>query len=120
VCVKVIGNISHVVVNVKLGELRGGYLSDALEHVGQVLGRGSGAVEAPHNHGHVANIALGDPADLVLVIPRGDSSGTAQITPLNVEEGGGVARHAGLKPERETSCSGSDERVGTGPHHREV
>ena len=52
----------------------------------QVVLGGRGAVEAPHDHRRLADIALGDPADLVLVIPRRDPRRPAEIAALDANE----------------------------------
>jgi hypothetical protein len=36
-------------------------------------------VLAPHDHGNVAHFAVGNPADVVLVVPRGQPGRFAQI-----------------------------------------
>src|SRR5262245_8209403 len=52
-----------------------------------MLGRWCGTVEAPYDHGHLTDVALGDPADLVLVVPGCDAGRAAEITTLRLAEG---------------------------------
>src|SRR5215467_5574744 len=77
--VVVVGDVAHVVVDVVLAHLGLGDLVQARPHVLEVLGRGRGAVPAPHHHGHVAHVALRDPADIVFVVPGRHALGPAQI-----------------------------------------
>ena len=48
-------------------------------HVGEVVRRRVDAVPAPHHHRRVADLALGDPAHVVLVEPVGDLGGLAEV-----------------------------------------
>ena len=48
-------------------------------HVREVVGRRLDAVLAPHDHRHRADLALGDPADVVLVVPGRDPRRLAQV-----------------------------------------
>jgi hypothetical protein len=47
--------------------------------VRDVLGRRRDAVVAPDHHRHRAQLAFGDPADLVLVVPGRDPLGPAEV-----------------------------------------
>jgi glucose-1-phosphate thymidylyltransferase len=78
--VVVVGDVAHVVVDVVLErEVRRDDRRQTLVHMGELgLGR-LGAVAAPHHHRGRADLALGDPADLVLVEPGRDPSRFAEI-----------------------------------------
>ncbi len=90
--VVVVGDVAHVVVDVALAaENAGGDLAQQRVHVGHVLGGRLGAVVAPHHHGHVADVALGDPADVVLVVPGRDPGRPAQVASADASEGGGAS-----------------------------
>jgi len=102
--VVVIGDIAHVVVDVELAELCGRHVPDSRLHVREVFGGRVGAVEAPHDHRHGADLTLGDPADLVLVIPGCDARGPAEVAAIDLDE-----RHA-KRYVRATSGLGSDGR----------
>src|SRR5215472_15019442 len=77
--VVVVGNVAHVVVHVVLAHLGESHVVQAGPHVLEVFGRGRGAVPTPDHHGHVAYVALGDPADVVLVVPGRHALGAAEI-----------------------------------------
>src|SRR5262249_25155965 len=70
--------------DVDVAELRLRDLAQSRVHVAQVLGRRRDPVRAPDDHRHLADLALGDPADLVLVIPGRDASGLAEVARRNV------------------------------------
>ena len=84
----VVGDIAHVIVHEDLPELVSGDFTETRVHVGQMVDGRLRAVEAPHHHRHVANIALGDPANIVFVVPRGDAGCATEITPVDLGEGG--------------------------------
>src|SRR5262245_37455895 len=67
--VEVIGDVAHVTVHPELAELRRGDLAQPLAHVRDVRFRGRRAVEAPDHHRRLADLAFGDPADVVLEEP---------------------------------------------------
>jgi hypothetical protein len=75
----VVGDVAHVVVDPELAEAGRRHLAEAMVHVGDVTGRGLGPVPPPHHHGHGADLALGDPAHVVLVVPGGEARGAAEI-----------------------------------------
>lgn len=81
--VPVVGDVPHVIVYVVLADLGQRDLAQARPHVLDVLGRRSRAMPAPHHHRHVTDIALGDPADVVLVIPRRHARRAAEIAALD-------------------------------------
>src|SRR5690348_13036009 len=88
--VVVVGDVAHVIVDVALAaEHAGGDLPQQGVHVALVLGGWLGAVVAPHHHGHVADVALRDPADVVLVVPGRDLRRPAQVASADAGEGGG-------------------------------
>src|SRR2546428_664775 len=86
--VPVVRDVPHVVVHPELPELLRGDFRQTLAHVRDVLVGGRGPVIPPDHHGHLADLALRDPADLVLVIPRGDPRGTAEIAAVDAGEPG--------------------------------
>jgi hypothetical protein len=45
-----------------------------------------GAVKAPNDHRDLADITLGDPADIVLVVPRRDARGAAEVAAFDLDE----------------------------------
>ena len=76
----VVGNVAHVVVDVVLeGEVLLNNECQALVHVGELVGRRLGAVAAPDDHRRRADLALRDPADLVLVEPGRDPRRLAEV-----------------------------------------
>jgi len=87
VCVIVVGDIAHVIVHVDLAELTSRDLAEPLVHVRQVLCGRFRAVEAPHYHWHIAHIALGDPANIVFVVPGRDAGCPTEITSVDLDEG---------------------------------
>src|SRR5690606_7906656 len=76
--VPVVGDVAHVVVDVVAVEDTVGHLGQPPRHVVAVLVGDVGAVPAPHHHGRRADLAVGDPAHVVLVIPGGDALGPAE------------------------------------------
>jgi hypothetical protein len=74
-----IGDVAHVVVEIELAKPIEGDLRDALMHMSQMLDGWLGAMEAPHNHWHFADVTLGNPADVVLVIPGRDARRATEI-----------------------------------------
>jgi hypothetical protein len=82
-----VGNIAHVIVHVNVAELASCYLAEALVHVTQMLGRRLRAVKTPYHHRHVAHITLGNPANIVLVVPGRDAGRSTEITPVHLDEG---------------------------------
>src|SRR5262249_6403570 len=76
----------------ELAELSSRDGSDAFVHVSELVARGLRAVKAPHHHRHLADLTLGDPADLVLVVPRSETRRPAQVAALHLDERG-VWRH---------------------------
>src|SRR5437870_4015065 len=84
--VVVVGDVAHVTVHPELAEPRRGDLAQSLAHVGDVrLGR-RGAVKPPDHHGRLADLALGDPADLVLEEPGRELQGPAEIAVFHADE----------------------------------
>ena len=82
----VVRDVSHVVVYVDIAELGGGNLAQPLVHVSEVLARRLGTMKPPNDHRDLAHVTLGDPADLVLVIPGGDARRSAEIAALDLGE----------------------------------
>ena len=82
--VVVVGDVAHVVVDVVAVEHRGGDAGELAVHVGEVVRRRVDAVPAPHDHRRVADLALGDPAHVVLVEPVGDLGGLAQVAAVGL------------------------------------
>ncbi|MDQ1467406.1 MAG: glucose-phosphate thymidylyltransferase [Actinomycetota bacterium] len=78
--VVVVGDVPHVVVDVVLErEVLRHDIGEALVHVGELRGGRLGSVTPPHHHRGRADLALGDPADLVLVEPGRDPRRLAQV-----------------------------------------
>src|SRR3954447_15067016 len=85
VCVVVVGDVPHVVVDVVLErEVLGDDAREVLVHVRQLGCGWVDAVPAPDDHRRRADLALGDPADVVLVVPRRDPRRFAEIAPVRV------------------------------------
>jgi len=82
-----IGDVAHVVVEIEVAEPIEGDLLDALTHMNQMLDGWLGAVEAPNDHRHFADVTLGYPTDVILVIPGGDAGGATEIAPLDFSKG---------------------------------
>lgn len=76
------GDRAQVVVDPQLAvEVTGDDLGQPTVQLGaHVIGRGR-IVGAPHDHRHRAALALGDPAQLVIVEPLGEWRRLAQLTP---------------------------------------
>jgi glucose-1-phosphate thymidylyltransferase len=78
--VVVVGDVPHVVVDIVLeGEVLRDDRGQALVHVGELGGGRLGAVATPDDHRGRADLALGDPTDLVLVEPGRDPRRLAQV-----------------------------------------
>src|SRR4029077_6847636 len=115
----VVGDVAHVAVDVVLAELGGRDLTQSLPHVGHVLGRRRGAVPAPDHHRHLADLALRDPADVVLVKPRRQFLGPRQIASVDLDQTGaherqGYPRYAQTVPTWHPAAP----RPGEGTHDR--
>src|SRR3989338_2974158 len=113
--VVVIGDVAHVSVHPELAELRRGDFPQSLPHVRDVRGGRLGAVVAPDDHGHLADLALGDPADLVLPVPGADPRSPAEVAAVHADEPGiltgiGAAAHGPTVPH--TAGSGGSEPRG--------
>ena len=84
--VVVIGDIAHVIINVPLphAELP---VSDDRESRAQGVAHfvtGVRVVDAPHDHRHQTNGAVGDPAQLVRKVPRGEHRRFAELTAVQL------------------------------------
>jgi hypothetical protein len=75
-----------VIVHVDLAELTSRDLAEPLVHVREVLRGRFRAVEAPHHHRYITHIALRDPANIVLVVPRRDAGCPTKITSVDLDE----------------------------------
>ena len=84
----VVGDVSHVIVDVELAELRRSYFSNPIMHVSQVFDGWLGSMKAPHDHRYRADLALRDPTDVILVIPSSNARGAAEIAAIHLHEGG--------------------------------
>lgn len=82
----VVRDVPHVVVDVELAELRRRDRAETLVHVPEMVFGRLHAVESPHDHRRLADVALGDPADVVLVVPGRDLRGPAQVAAFDVGE----------------------------------
>jgi hypothetical protein len=80
--VEVIGDLAHLAVDgeVVSPETGRGDPFEMGQHVGQVSIPWPCAVVAPHNDGNTTGLTIGDPADLVLVVPLGHPSRFAELT----------------------------------------
>ena len=87
-----IGDVAHMVVEIEFTELIASDLLDPLVHVGEMVGRWLGAMEAPNDHRHFADLTLRNPTDVILVIPGCDAGRSAEITPLDFAKGS-LGRH---------------------------
>src|SRR5262245_63256991 len=83
---KVIGDVAHVTIDPELAELSGRDLGEAGVHVGHVRGGRRDAVKAPHHHRCLADLALGNPADVVLEEPGRELQSPAEIAILYLRE----------------------------------
>src|SRR5882724_899321 len=93
--VEVVGDVAHVTVHPELAEPCRGDLAQFLAHVRHVSFGRRGAVEAPHDHWRLADLALGDPADVVLEEPRRHLQSLAKVAVLDLGElGTGRGRRA--------------------------
>src|SRR5437588_46795 len=79
--VEVVGDLAHDRIDVEptLAEALGADALQGGEHVGPLVLGGLGAVPLPDDHGDSADLALGDPADVVLVEPRRDARRLAEL-----------------------------------------
>jgi hypothetical protein len=79
--VKVVRNLAHVGVErpVALPENLVCNTAKAREHQLELLRRGFDTMASPYDHRDPADLALGDPADLVLVVPGRKRCGLTQI-----------------------------------------
>src|SRR5437867_9069991 len=91
---EVVRDIPHVSVDPELAELGRGDLGQTLTHVRDVVGRRRGAVVAPDDHGCLADLALGDPADVVLPEPRRELQRLAQVAVVHAKKLGTTRRLA--------------------------
>ena len=81
--VEVVGDLAHDPV---VGPAPGpedlvGHPAELGAHVIEVGLGGLGAVVTPDHHGDVAYFAVGDPADVVLVVPGGEAGGLTELAP---------------------------------------
>jgi hypothetical protein len=76
---EVIGDLAHDPVDAEFTEDGGGDTLEMNEHVTDRALWWRGAVLTPHHHRHITRFAIGDPTDLVLVVPRRDRRGLAQL-----------------------------------------
>src|SRR5205085_9671006 len=74
----VVRDIAHVTVQPVFADLALCHVFQMSEHVREMLVGWVDPVTPPHDHRRLADLALGDPADLVLVKPRRDPLGPAQ------------------------------------------
>src|SRR4029453_15776658 len=84
--VEVVRDVAHVVVDPELTHAGGGDFPELGLHVTQVVFGRRGAVKAPQDNRGLADVALGDPADLVLVVPGRDPRRPAQIATPDANE----------------------------------
>ena len=83
----VVGDIAHVVVDiVRELEMLGYDERKPLVHVFEVLGWRAHAVPTPHHHRHRADLAFGDPADVVFVEGGGDACRLTEVTTVDTFE----------------------------------
>ena len=78
---KMRGNTAHVLINPMLEpEVVGDNCTQSSKQYDPNLLRGVRVVSFPDDHRHEARLALGHPADVVLVVPLGQRRGLAQLT----------------------------------------
>src|SRR5438105_6174468 len=76
--VPVVRNVAHVLVQPVFPDLALCHIFQMRQHVREMLVRRVHPVAPPDHHRRLADLALGDPADLVLVEPRRDPLGPTQ------------------------------------------
>jgi hypothetical protein len=81
VCVEVVRDLTHVGVErpVALAKDLVCNPAEVREHRLELLRRWLDPVASPYNHRDPADLALGDPADLVLVVPGRERRGLTQV-----------------------------------------
>jgi len=67
-------------------EVLGHDIGKSFMHMRQLLGRWIHSVPAPHDHRHRANLAFGDPTNIVFVKPGRDARGLTQIATIDAFE----------------------------------
>ena len=76
----VVGDVAAMAVDDPAREMLGRGALEGGRHVRDLVGRRIDAVPPPHHHRHVAELAVGDPAHVVLVMPLRKAGGLAQVT----------------------------------------
>ena len=91
--VEVVRDLTHDGVDVEpVGpEALGANPLELVEHVGPLIFGRLGAVLLPHDHRHITDLAIGDPAHVVLVVPRRDARRLAELALIVSEHGAGYA-----------------------------
>lgn len=80
-CVVVVRDVSHVIVEIPaaLPQLLIGHLGQGgHETILHIIG-GRGVVGSPHHHGYETDLAVGNPTDVVLEVPRRDDRTLTEI-----------------------------------------
>jgi len=79
--VEVVGDLAHdAVVGPDAGtEDVVGHAAELGPHVIEIVGRRFGPVLTPDHHGDVADLAVGDPTDVVFVVPSGETGRFAEF-----------------------------------------
>ncbi len=96
----VVRDIAHVIVDVVVErEVRRDHHGELFVHVRELIGRRVHAVPAPYDHRRGADLALRDPADVVLVEPRRDPGCLAEVAVRVALEVRAVARPFGSHPD---------------------
>ena len=77
----VIGNVTHVVVHLPaaLPQYGVGHGGEELVQGRLDLGWWRSVVDAPHDHRHETNFTVGNPAEIVFVVPLGYGRGFAEV-----------------------------------------
>ena len=83
--VEVVGDLAHHGVDdeATLAEHTRGDLGQGGQHALALIGLGRRPVTAPHDHRDVARVAVGHPAQLVLVVPARHARRVAQLAPVH-------------------------------------
>src|SRR5438067_8248219 len=117
--VEVVGDLAHDGVDMEAAfaeSLRADALQSG-EHVRPLLVWGLGPVTLPHDHGHHADLAVGHPAHVVLVVPGREAGRLAQFAMIAAAPHHAVAGKASSRAPR-SSCTNAAAPSGPSPSRR--